>query len=134
MAADGFSNAFFGNLLRDWFEGADLRVLLLSDEYDFDPAHGRLADVSPFEIEGDGYPAGGIPLRCRISDEPAVLFDDVHLTGCTFTAHYSALVRYPAGEVVLVERFASPKACAAGTFDVAWPRQGLIRFGGGDAT
>ena len=57
-------------------QGAQHRVLLLKDGYEFNAAHS-LKDVQPYELEADGYPPGGAAIALTVTDNHRIELSEV---------------------------------------------------------
>lgn len=114
---------------------SELWMMLLSDLYVFDGAHGRRSELSKYEITGPGYTSGGRPINGRTlnwnGDVLQVKAEDVLWPRASIRARYAVVYRARGGdpsqdELVNCQDFGDNVASMNGPFRVEWP-EGVMR-------
>ena len=118
----------------DW-SNDDIKVMLLDSTYAPDQdIHEFLADVSSFEVSGDGYTSGGMLISNRNmnyqSENNRISFtgDDVAWYPITISAKYAVIYNNTGTNKVLIGclDFGEERSIEDGLFEIQWHQDGIM--------
>lgn len=79
-------SAMYASGVRALCQGGANRAILLKEDYEFDKHH-TLEDVQSFELQGGGYPPGGVPVAFQPINETTAGLDKIRFTDVTGDIH-----------------------------------------------
>lgn len=113
-----------------------LRVILLSSEYNPNPSHKKYNELVGYEVNGNGYVAGGKLLESveMNSDEVdsiiKITADPVTWENSSLNVRYAAIYEESTGTLIACFDFEEIKTSLNGNFTVEWPVEGFVQIGG----
>ena len=92
--------------------------------------HEVFGDVSPDEVSGTGYTAGGAEITTKTLTEAALVTtfdgDDVAWTDSTISAGYAVVYEATSGSLLTLVDFEGEQSSENGTFEVSWHVDGIF--------
>lgn len=124
----------FFNKEVDW-DTDTIKVALVTSSYSPDQdTHDEWADVSAYEVTGDGYTAGGATMTCAAPDYTAgtnvikLDADDVTWSTSTITARYAIIYddTHASKRLLGYVDFGADVTSTGGDFTIAWNAGGVF--------
>ncbi len=114
-----------------------IKVMLVTDRYEFSRDHSKRSDVQDFEAHGKGYDVGGIELvgkRLELIDYVAVFSADMpRWTNATIRAAgyvaYHVAGYAPMDELICYDEFDEEKISSSGLFEIEFPGGVILDMG-----